>query len=85
LNRCRKKSEPVDKTFFTKPSKIYVGDPGGETLGSGRKPFPDPVFKKAPDSGSASLLRKRNNLQHFRAIYPNIQRNFAVFFKKVWV
>jgi hypothetical protein len=55
--------EVFTQKMVTKPSKIWVWDPGSEIRdpGSGKNLFriPDPGVKKAPDpgSGSATLLQ----------------------------
>ncbi len=41
--------EVFTQKIVTKPSKIWVWDPG-----SGKKPIQDPGVKKAPDPGSGS-------------------------------
>jgi hypothetical protein len=52
--------EVFTQKLVTKPSKIWVWDPGSEIR---KKPLPDPGVKKAPDPGSGSatlVIRIRN-------------------------
>jgi hypothetical protein len=61
--------ELFTQKIVNKLSKIWVWDPGSEIRdsGSGKNPFriPDPGVKKAPDPGSGSATRVKNEAKKF--------------------
>jgi len=67
------------KIIVTKLSNIFVGDQVTETRDPEKNLSRIQCSKRHRIPNPASLLRKKYNLQHLGAIFPDFQRNFAVF------
>jgi hypothetical protein len=69
--------ELFTQKIVTKLLKLWVWDPGSEIR---KKPIPDPGVKKAPDPGSATLIKReeRKCLKEVLLLFRSLQTHCLI-------